>query len=156
MTIELRAAPAAELPAATLYRILQLRVAVFVVEQQCPYPELDGRDLEAGALCWWASSAGTVVATLRVLRDGPRTMRIGRVATDPAWRSKGVAARLLLAALDQIGPGPQVVLDAQSALAGWYARFGFVPAGEEFSEDGIAHLPMHRPAHTQPAPNAPG
>lgn len=137
-----------DLDALTLYRILQLRVDVFVVEQQCAYPELDGRDLEPDALWLWASppDAATVLATLRVLRDADGTARIGRVATAVAGRSGGVASQLMrgaLAAIDAAG-APGTVLEAQSHLAGWYARFGFAAAGEEYVEDGIAHIPMRR------------
>jgi ElaA protein len=135
----------------TAYQILKLRVAVFVVEQHCPYPELDGRDLEADARWVWASVDGQVVGTLRVLFDQPDTARIGRVATAPAARSGGLGARLMRYALDELDRSPalrSVLLDAQCYLEGWYARFGFVRAGEDFTEDGIAHLPMSRPAQT--------
>src|SRR5689334_11657896 len=60
------AAPTAHLDAATLYRILALRTDVFVVEQHCPYPELDGRDLEPGTVHLWAARGRDVLATLRV------------------------------------------------------------------------------------------
>ena len=131
----------AQLPAATVYAVLRLRVDVFVVEQECPYPELDGRDLEAGAHWWWAERGGEVVATLRVLVDDPGTARIGRVATAGSARSGGVAARLMRHALETAG-ARDVVLDAQAYLEGWYARFGFVRDGEPFVEDGIPHVPM--------------
>ena len=62
-------APIADLDPVTLYRILQLRTDIFVVEQNCPYPELDGRDLEAGARQLWVEADGAVIATLRVLDD---------------------------------------------------------------------------------------
>ncbi len=139
------ATPAA-LDAVTVYRILALRVTVFVVEQACPYPELDGRDLEPAARWMWASSGDEVIATLRVLFDDPATARIGRVATAASARSAGIGARLMNYALAEIGPLPAIVLDAQSPLAGWYQRFGFARDGREFIEDGIAHLPMRRPA----------
>ncbi len=132
---------------AVLYRILALRVAVFVVEQDCPYQDLDGRDLEPEAELHWAAADGDaeqVLATLRVLRDAD-AMRIGRVVTDPVARSAGVAAELMRRALDRCAeraPDLPVVLDAQAHLAHWYARFGFEVHGEEFLEDGIPHLPM--------------
>ena len=86
MSLELRLAAPADLDAGTLYRILQLRVDVFVVEQQCPYRELDGRDLEPGARWVWATDGTTVLATLRILREDGATARIGRVATAPSAR----------------------------------------------------------------------
>ncbi|MGI8667090.1 MAG: GNAT family N-acetyltransferase [Jatrophihabitans sp.] len=159
--LQLFSATPADLDAVTLYRILRLRVDVFVVEQACPYPELDGRDLEPSARWMWASEADRLLATLRVLSDGPATARIGRVATAIQARSAGVGGRLLRYALDQIAldhsapdhsapdhSAPDVVLDAQSNLADWYRRFGFEVDSDELVEDGIAHLPMRRPAGT--------
>jgi ElaA protein len=142
-------AAVAELDPVTLYRMLALRVDVFVVEQECAYPELDGRDLEPGARLVWATRGGEVVATLRVLIDAGGEARIGRVATAPAARSGGLAARLMERALvlaGELAPGRAIVLDAQSRLENWYARFGFVRVGPDFDEDGIAHLPMRRSA----------
>jgi ElaA protein len=145
-----------------MYRILRLRTDVFVVEQQCPYPELDGRDLEPGARWAWAIQDGDIVATLRILTDGTGpddsrptdsgpddsrpTARIGRVATALSARSAGTASVLMRYALEAIAAGTPVVLDAQLPLEGWYQRFGFVRDGAEFVEDGIRHVPMRRPA----------
>lgn len=135
----------ASLDAAILYRILALRVDVFVVEQRCPYPELDGRDLEPSTLLVWAERDGAVLATLRLLRDADGSARIGRVATAAPERGEGLAARIVAHALE-LARGRTVVLAAQSHLAEWYARFGFVRAGADFDEDGIAHTPMRREA----------
>lgn len=155
VSLELRLAAPCDLDAGTLYRILQLRVDVFVVEQQCPYPELDGRDLEPGTRWLWAAEGAAVLATLRILREDRATARIGRVATARQARASGVASLLMRRALDvldsdaasaaDLPAGIEVVLDAQSPLAGWYQRFGFEPAGAEYLEDGISHLPMRRP-----------
>ncbi|MGI8760740.1 MAG: GNAT family N-acetyltransferase [Jatrophihabitantaceae bacterium] len=135
-----------EIDPVTLYRILALRADVFVVEQDCAYLDPDGRDLEADALQLWAESDGEVVATLRLLRDGSaRTARIGRVATARDSRGAGIAAALVQRAIARAG-GAEIVLDAQTYLAAWYARFGFERDGPEFVEDGIAHVPMRRPA----------
>lgn len=139
---EYRSAPTAELSPLELYAILRLRVDVFVVEQECAYPELDGRDVEPAAIQYWATDDGEVVATLRLLTDGP-DRRIGRVATAVAARGRGIAADLMRGALAAC-EGQTVRLDAQSHLAHWYARFGFAPDGEEFVEDGIPHTPMIR------------
>ncbi|WP_203135776.1 GNAT family N-acetyltransferase [Microbacterium sp. JZ31] len=142
--LEYRSAPTADLPPLVLYAILRLRVDVFVVEQECAYPELDGRDVEPTAVQLWAEDAGDVVATLRLLTDGP-DRRIGRVATAASARGRGLAAELMRRALTQCGAST-VRLDAQSHLAHWYARFGFAPEGPEFLEDGIPHVPMIRTA----------
>ena len=145
--IAIRDAAVAELDPVTLYRVLALRVEVFVVEQACAYPELDGRDLEPGARLVWATRGDDVVATLRVLIDGGGDARIGRVATARAARSGGLAARLMERALvlaSELAPGRDVVLDAQSPLENWYGLFGFTRVGPDFDEDGITHLPMRR------------
>lgn len=148
MEISLHGAPADELDAATLYRILRLRVDVFVVEQECPYPELDGRDLARGTVHHWAmDGSGDVVATLRLLRDelpdGDWRYRLGRVCAAPTVRGRGLTGRLMAAALVEMGER-ESVLDAQSHLVGWYSRFGYRVDGEEFIEDGILHTPMRR------------
>ncbi|MCV2392872.1 GNAT family N-acetyltransferase [Actinotalea sp. M2MS4P-6] len=135
-----------------LYRVLRLRVQVFVVEQECAYEDLDGRDLEPGTELHWVADDDDptrVLATLRVLRDPDGAMRIGRVVTDPAARSLGVASTLMARAVErcaELSPTADVVLDAQAHLADWYARFGFVVDGPGFLEDGIPHVPMRRSA----------
>ena len=128
-----------ELTTRELYDILRLRSEVFVVEQECAYLDADGRDTEPGTRHLWIGTP--VDAYLRVLDDG-ETRRIGRVVTRPAARSAGLAARLVDHVLAHTAP--PWTLDAQSHLAGWYARFGFEVSGPEFREDGIPHTPMHR------------
>jgi ElaA protein len=132
----------ADLDPATLYRILRLRMDVFVVEQACAYAELDGRDLEPTARqLWIADAAGEIAATLRLLRDGNGEARIGRVATAASARGHGLAAELMRHALELVAGSP-VVLDAQAHLLDWYARFGFVRDGDDYIEDGIPHVAM--------------
>ncbi|GAA4734872.1 GNAT family N-acetyltransferase [Amnibacterium soli] len=146
MTIGYHRSAAADLDPVVLYRLLELRVAVFVVEQEAAYPDVDGRDVEPGAELLWAEEDGTVLATARVLRD-PDAMRIGRVATAASARGRGVASALMRLAVErcaQLAPGAPMVLDAQEHLADWYARFGFTIDGERFHEDGIPHVPMRR------------
>jgi ElaA protein len=133
----------AELTTETLYALLRLRVEVFVVEQRCPYQELDGRDTEPGTRHVWIGDRDAPEAYLRILAEPDGTARIGRVCVDPAVRGAGLARRLMRDALDLIGPGP-VVLDAQSYLEEFYAGLGFVRTGPEFAEDGIPHVPMRR------------
>lgn len=148
MAVTFHRSPVAEISPLTLYRLLWLRVSVFVVEQEAAYPEIDGRDIEPRAELMWAEeeASGAVLATLRILRE-ERNTRIGRVATAAAARGRGLAAELMRAAialLDREAPGIPILLDAQAQLADWYGRFGFVVAGEPFAEDGIPHLPMRR------------
>jgi ElaA protein len=147
----------ADLDPRTLYRILALRSAVFVLEQDCVYLDQDGRDLEPDARQLWVERDGEVLATLRLLRDpaskggaGGGTARIGRVATAKTARGSGIAAELMRRAIELAGERP-IVLDAQSYLADWYGRFGFVRDGADFVEDGIPHIPMRRGA-AEPRP----
>ncbi|MGD8201919.1 GNAT family N-acetyltransferase [Ornithinimicrobium sp. W1679] len=138
-----RAARLVDLDPVTLHDLLRLRVDVFVVEQECAYPELDGRDADGTTEHLWVEADGTPVATLRLLTDGDGARRIGRVATARGHRGQGYADALVREALRRSG-GAEVVLDAQTYLEGWYARFGFVRTGPDFVEDGIPHLPMGR------------
>lgn len=141
---EIRVASFRDLDATTLYAILKLRVDVFVVEQNCPYPELDGRDLELGTRHVWLALGDEILAYLRILDDGDAE-RIGRVVTAPNARKDGHASRLMEHALTVIGARPSR-LSAQAHLADFYARFGFTVAGPGFLEDDIPHVPMTRDA----------
>ena len=147
MTVEpsLYVASPAELDVPTLYALLRLRVDVFVVEQHCPYREIDGRDLEPGTRhLWLGPSRAEPLAYLRLLAEPDGAGRIGRVCTVVTARGAGLSALLMAAALDLIGERTPCVLDAQSYLVGFYRRFGFAAGGEEYVEDGIAHVPMRR------------
>lgn len=141
-TAVLRRSGFADLSPFELYALCRLRVDVFVVEQQCPYPELDGRDVEPGTEHLWFEQDGAVLATLRVLDDGP-TRAIGRVATAAVARGRGLAARLIEEGIARCGDAP-ITLGAQAHLEGWYERFGFVRSGPGYVEDGIPHVPMRR------------
>ena len=138
----LRSARFAELTPFELYALRRLRVDVFVVEQQCPYPELDGRDCEPATVHLWVEEDGQVLATLRVLDDGD-TRAIGRVATAATARGRGLAARLVEAGV-ALCAGSPITLGAQAQLEGWYERFGFRRSGPGYVEDGIPHVPMRR------------
>jgi ElaA protein len=137
----IHAAAFTELDVLTLYRLLELRVAVFVVEQACAYPELDGRDVEPTTVHLWIDDGGGPVAYLRVLADVDGGVRFGRVVTAPERRGEGLAARLVRHALALTAPAP-AVLDAQSHLTAWYEELGFEVAGDEYLDDGIPHTPM--------------
>ena len=137
------AVPFDRLDARTAYDVWRLRQSVFVVEQACPYPDLDGRDTEPGTRHVLLEDDG-LLGYARVLDDG-EVWRIGRVVLAPAARGRGLADPLMQTALS-VCPGRDVVLDAQSPLAGWYATLGFEVDGPEFVEDGIPHLPMRRVA----------
>jgi ElaA protein len=136
----------ADLPPLVAYGAWRLRQQVFVLEQACLYPDLDGRDLEPGTrhvvLTDPDGGAGSdeVIGYLRVLDDGD-VWRIGRVVLAPTARGRGLADGLMGHAL-AIAERRDVVLDAQTALEGWYARLGFARDGEDFVEDDILHAPM--------------
>ena len=144
MDVEIRVAPFEGLTAVDVYDVARLRQDVFVVEQQCPYADLDGRDPEPGTGHVLMREGDALLGYARVLDDAT-TWRIGRVVLAPAARGRGLADGLVEAALAHCAaadPDRDVVLDAQTPLAGWYAGFGFVVDGEEFLEDGIPHTPM--------------
>ncbi len=132
-----------ELSAEELYRILQLRVDVFVVEQQCPYPELDGLDREA--LHCWLEEGERVMAYLRVMERGAESpwVSIGRVVSRE--RGRGLGARILRegvrAARERLG-AEAVYLEAQTYAAGFYEKQGFRRISAEFPLDGIPHVKM--------------
>jgi ElaA protein len=128
----------------TAYAVWRLRQQVFVVEQDCPYPDLDGRDLEPATRHVVLLDDDLVVGTLRVLDDGDWA-RIGRVSVAPAARGRGLAARMMDEAMTLCGDR-EVRLDAQTGLTAFYEGYGFEVAGPAFDEDGIMHLPMRRPA----------
>jgi ElaA protein len=137
----LRIAHFAELTPAELYGLLRLRVDVFVVEQACPYPELDGRDTEPTTLhLWFADDEGTVLSTIRLLQNG-EDRAIGRVATAESARGRGLSARLVERGIELCG-GRTIDIGAQAYLETWYERFGFRRSGPDYVEDGIPHLPM--------------
>ena len=129
-----------------LYKILQIRTDVFVVEQNCPYPELDGRDLEPDSEQVWVTVDDEIAGTIRILRDSD-ALRIGRVVVAAKHRGTGVARELFTYALERcanIDSDSKLVLDAQAPLQDWYGSFGFKPVGEIFMEDGIPHITMER------------
>ena len=141
----LRSARFSELDPGELYGILRLRVDVFVVEQACPYPELDGRDTEPGTVhLWFADEAGAVLSTIRVLVNG-EDRAIGRVATAVSARGRGLSAQLVRRGIE-LCEGRTIDIGAQAYLEGWYERFGFRRSGPDYDEDGILHLPMRLPA----------
>ncbi|MGW0433116.1 GNAT family N-acetyltransferase [Micromonospora sp. NPDC003197] len=148
---QFHAAHFADLDARTFHDLIRLRIDVFVVEQECPYPELDGRDVEPGTQHLWLTwdRDSTPVAYLRLLTDPGGVRRIGRVAVAKVARGHGYADRLMIEALALVGAQP-CVLEAQSYLVAFYQRHGFTVTGPEYVEDGIPHLPMRRAPHSGP------
>ena len=138
--ITITAQPFASLGPELAYELLRLRQDVFVIEQACPYPDLDGRDLEEGTRHVVLRENDELLGCARVLDDGA-VWRVGRVALRTDARGRGLADHLMTTALE-VSRGRPVVLDAQSPLRSWYEGFGFEVTGPEFLEDGIPHLPM--------------
>lgn len=138
----------AELDARDLYDILRLRSEIFVVEQDCVFLDLDGRDTEEDAVHLWVRDGRGVVAAARVLEPGTDRASIGRVVTRVDARSSGIASGLMRAAIDLLdrSGAARIHLGAQAHLSDWYARFGFEVSGPSYDEDGIAHVPMTRPS----------
>jgi ElaA protein len=137
-----------ELTPRELYEILRTREAVFIVEQNCPYPEADGQDPEAVHL-WTATPEGRVNAYLRLYpkADEPGTVRIGRVVTTE--RGIGLGRQILhegiCYAVARMG-ARELYLEAQVYAIGFYRKEGFEVCSEEFLEDGIPHVRMRRKA----------
>lgn len=137
-----------ELDADQLYRIIQLRVAVFVVEQCCYYQDLDDKDREAVHL--YAIEGEEVIAYARLLPKGvsyPEQVSIGRVITSGEHRRTGLGRELMRRAIDECEsrwPGQSIKISAQSYLNDFYASFGFEQCGDGYLEDGIPHIPMIR------------
>lgn len=145
-TVALKRSWAQDLDTTTLYKLLKLRVEVFVVEQKCAYPELDGFDLLPETRHFWLDDEGETICTLRLMEEheeGVKSFRIGRLCTTPEARGHGYTTRLLQAALAEAGSAT-VRLNAQTYLLDMYTKHGFKVDGPEYIEDGIPHIPMRR------------
>ena len=132
-----------------LYAILRLRNEVFVVEQKCIYQDIDGQDLLGYTHHLMAWKDDELVAYLRLLDPDTQggDVVVGRVIVAPAARGTGLGHRLMVEALkqiDDIWPDTPIFLCAQAHLQGYYARYGFLVAGEEYLEDDIPHIGMRR------------
>lgn len=137
-----------EFSARELYALLKLRVDVFVVEQNCPYGELDGKD--DTALHLRLMQCDELMAAARILPPlGGNALRIGRVVVSPAHRGKHLGQSLMKEALTICHlhfPEQDVAISAQSYLLDFYTSLGFVPVSEEYVEDGIPHIDMVKSA----------
>ena len=125
-----------------LYSLLQLRCAVFVVEQNCVYQDLDGKDKNAYHT-FAMDQQGNLKACLRFVEKDVDTVHMGRVIT--VDRGTGMGAKLLKAGIEAVKQHTDkkaIYLEAQSYAVGFYEKAGFTVIGEEFVEDGIPHKPM--------------
>lgn len=134
-----------ELTTRELYTILQLRNEVFVVEQNCVYPDIDNKDYASFHLM---AFAGDVLAAYsRILPPGVsfEEASIGRVITAPNYRGKGVGVVLLEKAIKEAKTTfavDNIKIGAQLYLKRFYESFGFVETSEVYLEDGIEHIDM--------------
>ncbi|MBL7883770.1 MAG: GNAT family N-acetyltransferase [Bacteroidia bacterium] len=134
-----------ELSAKEVYEIIRLRIAIFVVEQNCPYQDADRKDQKAFHLMGFLNNE--LVAYARILPPGVSypDVSIGRVVSSSDVRGKGVGKLLMKQALDEIKikfEKTSIRISAQSYLIKFYSSFGFKSVGEEYLEDNIPHQEM--------------
>lgn len=138
-----------------LYDILQLRAAVFVVEQDCVYQDIDGKD--QNALHIIGTQDNKIVAYTRVFKPGDYLDKaaIGRVVVHPDYRKQHLGKTIMMASIQAIQdhfnpPTPSsgqrlpIGLSAQTYLLDFYKELGFVAVGDAYLEDGIPHIYMER------------
>lgn len=136
-----------ELTPSQLYALLALRSAVFVVEQQCAYLDVDGKDLQAENRHLLGMADDQLVAYARLLspEDETSPAKIGRVIVSDRVRGARLGNRLMEQAINscqQHWPGRDLFLSAQAHLESFYGQHGFVAVGENYLEDGIPHVDM--------------
>jgi ElaA protein len=137
-----------ELTVHELYALLKARTDVFVVEQNCPYPELDNYDQES--LHYFVTIGNEVAAYVRILPKGLKyeeAAAIGRVLVVVKFRSHGYAREIMQNAIHIICEKWQeknIKIQAQVYLQNFYESLGFKPISSEYMEDGIPHIDMLR------------
>lgn len=133
-----------------LFDLMQFRVNTFIVEQRCPYPELEEEDRHPETLHLSArTDQGRLMAYARILPPGLRYAEVGlgRLTVAPTVRRQGIGHQLVGAALETIHshwPGQPVRISAQAYLQAFYEAYGFAQASEVYLEDGIPHVRMVR------------
>lgn len=131
-----------------LYDLIQARIEVFIVEQNCPYQDVDGKDRRS--LHLWARNADDVVlAYARITAPGVRFPEpsIGRVITTESGRGQGLGRELMVRAIEAIDahyPDQPIRISAQQYLERFYSSLGFETVSEPYLEDNIPHLEMLR------------
>jgi ElaA protein len=134
-----------QLSAQELYQILQLRSEVFVVEQNCPYLDPDGKDLEALHLMGLENDV--ICAYARILKPGVcyKETAIGRVVVAPKERGKKYGYELMkqaIAACEKAFGSGDIVISAQKYLEKFYNELGFLTESDTYLEDDIPHIKM--------------
>lgn len=137
-----------KLSAEELFEIYKARVAVFVVEQNCPYQEIDDTD-KISVHIWLKDDDGKILSYLRLFRKDEETLQIGRVLS--LKRRCGYAENVMRVALEKAneisladGKINEIYLEAQIYAVGFYEKFGFKSYGNDFFEDGIPHIRMRK------------
>ncbi len=135
-----------QLTASEFHDILKVRINVFVVEQNCPYPEIDGKDVDAWHV-FGVDGNNNVVGVSRILRPGVSydEPSVGRVATSKDARMTGAGMQMMKFVMEEIKslfPNENVRISAQEYLKGFYEKFGFVKVSESYLEDDIPHIEM--------------
>ncbi|MBU3021088.1 GNAT family N-acetyltransferase [Aestuariibacter sp. A3R04] len=138
-----------ELSTHQLYAVLQARVNVFVVEQNCPYPELDDKDLHPETRHLIGYRNDDIAAYARLLPPGISypSVSIGRVLTTEKHRGNKLGYQLVEEAINQctaLWPDTAIEIGAQEHLAHFYEKFGFKPTSTMYLDDGIPHIDMKR------------
>lgn len=131
-----------ELSPKELIDILKARVAVFVVEQNCPYQEVDDDDYNDLHVCLVEN--GDLKAYTRIINKGDH-ITFGRVLVVEKYRKAGLGAEIVAATIEEIKkrfPNQPIQIQAQAYLQKFYAGFGFNPISEVYLEDNIPHLDM--------------
>lgn len=129
-----------------LYAIMTLRQEVFVVEQNCPYVDTDGKDKKSYHVMGY-NSKSELVAYSRIVKPGVsyKEVSIGRVVTKKSVRKTGAGIELMhesLKQIDEFYSQVPVRISAQSWLLKFYEKFDFVSTGKEYLEDHILHTEM--------------
>ena len=131
----------AELSANEVENIFSLRSEVFVVEQDCVYQDIDGKDQKAKHVL--GKKDGEIVAYARIFKPGEyfKEASFGRAVVKKTERGKGVGDELVINCLENINE-EEIKISAQSYLKGFYGKHGFKAEGNEYLEDGIPHTAM--------------
>lgn len=132
-----------------LYQILQLRNEVFIVEQNCPFQDLDDKDFKCYHLMGFDTNSQKVMAYTRIVPAGISydEASIGRVVTSPLARRKGIGKQLMknsIELLEELYGGISIKIGAQLYLKKYYESFDFQQIEEVYLEDGIEHILMIR------------
>lgn len=145
MSLHWTLTPFHELTVDQLYKILQLRIAVFVVEQQCNFQDADDKDPKAWHICCWDED--NLAAYSRILPPGIsyKEASIGRVLTAKNFRGKKIGKELMqrsIEAVYQLFGKTSIQIGAQLYLKKFYEEFGFKKNSEVYLEDNIPHIKM--------------